>query len=76
MALIYMTTNIRHHPETCLLKCNRLILSAKEDTINVEIFAQFIFFAHFAQALRCAKIDVRENYYHTRTNSAKIKTRQ
>ena len=37
-------------------------------TVNVEIFAQYIFSRISRRALDARKFDVSENYYHNRTN--------
>ena len=37
-------------------------------TVNVEIFAQYIFLRISRRALDARKFDVSENYYHNRTN--------
>ena len=37
-------------------------------TVNVEIFAQYIFSRISGRALDARKLDVNENYYHNRTN--------
>ena len=37
-------------------------------TVNVDIFAQYIFSRILRRALDARKFDVSENYYHNRTN--------